>query len=185
LSIVCDLARLKPGFFSVPAVRIIEVVDEIQGGIPPEHQGIHQKLQSWGRWCHKHRHAAHCYSLEGAYRAPRGAEIEWETAIPPPSPQPRPDDLEGLAVELIWRLIPHSLGHRTALKLVYVWGCDTKSCCRQLHIKYHLWPKLIYRARQMALNLLLTNQQPKQILPLTIRESLLPRDRLPGEQCVP
>jgi hypothetical protein len=129
---------------------VIDIPDHVELAIPAEHADIHARLENWGRWCRSRPHQGQAMSLEGRYRAPVGSEVEWETAIKRPTPMPRPNDLDGLAVELIWRLIP--LKYRKALKLVYVYRCDGRFCCHRLHINHKAWNDFIYQARQLAKN---------------------------------
>lgn len=142
---------------------IIEVVPQADDLIPPEHADIHARLVNWGRWCRSRKHVGKVDSLEGRYRAPRGAEFEWETATPPPTPLASPDDLDGLAIELVWRMIPEK--HRKALRLFYVFRADAKFCCQRLHIKRVAWGHFIGHARQMTANLLLTTRKRQSIIP--------------------
>lgn len=149
----------------MPNLRIVEV-DHPELVIPPEHASIHEKLQNWGRWCNSRGlHQQKVYSLEGNYRAPRGAEMEWESATPPPAPMGKPDDLEALELNLIYRLIPQEpFNYRKGLKLVYVERIPVRLCMRWLHIRHNLWVPFLYRARQMAHNLLLTSRKPHPII---------------------
>lgn len=47
---------------------------------------LEDALVNWGQWARDRHHKQHCASLESRYRPPRGVELEWETAAPPPPP---------------------------------------------------------------------------------------------------
>lgn len=134
--------------------------------IPPEHADIHAKLENWGRWCRSRPHLGHVASLEGRYRAPRGAEAEWETATPPPSPLPPPNDPDALAIELIWRFIPKR--QRFALRMVHVFRAEQAESAKRSHVNYKEWPEFIYLARCSVINLL--TRHNKRFITAQIRE---------------
>src|SRR3990167_5401149 len=120
--------------------------------IASEHGEIHERLSNWGRWARSHQHYGHCMSIEHQYRAPRGAEVEWETASPPPPPLPSQDLQDALAVERVMRHLPRK--NRDALRLRYVSGIrDERVLGRRLRVRFHLVAECLYRSRQMVVNL--------------------------------
>jgi hypothetical protein len=147
---------------------------QIERRVRPEHVEIDRRLKNWGRWCRSRPHYAHVFSIEGRYRAPRGAELEWETATPPPSPLGRPDDPDGLALELVIRLMPRK--HRMALKFLYVFEAKVDWCRRRLGLSNPKWERHIDRSRQMVINLLLTPQAERRDNTTQIRDFRVHRE---------
>lgn len=130
--------------------------------IPPEHFSIHERLTNWGRWARIHRHYGHCLSFEHRYRAPRGAEVEWETATPPPAPLLPPDTLDAMEIERRMHRLPRL--RRVILKLRYVENLrDERDLSRRLHVPRHKLADHLYAARQKMHNL--TNGFSENIIP--------------------
>lgn len=91
-------------------------------------------------------------SIEGRYRIPRGAEVEWQTAAPLVS-LPSIDALDAVEVERVMRFVPEL--HRQAMIYRYVWTvADRGWCCRQIGIHYGGWGWFLDVAGQMVANLL-------------------------------
>lgn len=68
---------------------------------------FHARIQNWAR----HYRTTHIKrptpSLEGRYRPPRGAEIEWETEPAKAAPLPPTDPFDAQLIEDAWLCIPN------------------------------------------------------------------------------
>jgi hypothetical protein len=110
--------------------------------IPPEHQEVHGLLENWARWCRSRPH-----------RPPRGCEIEWEMATPPPAPLPPPNKPDAIAVERVMRFVPNRpQKYRDALKERYYFGSDASILMIELRVRRDRLPGLLWKARQMVRN---------------------------------
>lgn len=63
---------------------------------------IESRLENWARHWKTGFHKRATTSLEGNYRPPRGAEIDWETDPVAMAPKPAPDAADAQLVEDAW-----------------------------------------------------------------------------------
>lgn len=63
---------------------------------------IEQRLENWARHWKTGFQKRATTSLEGNYRPPRGAEIDWETDPVAMAPKPAPDVADAILVESAW-----------------------------------------------------------------------------------
>jgi hypothetical protein len=63
---------------------------------------IESRLENWARHWKTAFHKRATTSLEGNYRPPRGAEIDWETDPVAMAPKPAPDAADAVLVENAW-----------------------------------------------------------------------------------
>jgi hypothetical protein len=104
---------------------------------------IEARLHNWARYWRVGFHKRATASLEGLYRPPRGAEIDWETEPAAMAPQPAADAADAILVESAWvRMLNPQ--YKLLLKLHY---CHKRS---QWHIKRKL------RIREPYLDVLLS-----------------------------
>jgi hypothetical protein len=98
---------------------------------------MRERLINWGRWCRERGAKGHCASIENRYRAPRGAEIDWETATPPAA-SIFVDVLDAERIEdlvLAMFLQKHHTHYAVALRLNYARRWDHRAIAKKLHCR--------------------------------------------------
>jgi hypothetical protein len=96
------------------------------------------RLHNWARYWRAGFHKRATASLEGLYRPPRGAEIDWETEPAAMAPQPAADAADAILVESAWvRMLNPQ--YKMLLKLHYCHKRSKWFIVRKLRIKeqYH------------------------------------------------
>lgn len=112
--------------------------------VAPQHKAVDELLEGWGEWA-RQRRSGSCGSIESNYRSPWWQWHEPRTRIERRSSLP-------LAVEKVMREVP--MGHRNALVLHYQRKKPPSAICNALALNYAAFPRFMFDARQMVLNLL-------------------------------
>lgn len=94
---------------------------------------IEQRLINWARYWRVGLHKRVTPSLEGRYRAPRGAEIDWETEPAAMAPLPSPDAADAILVESAWVSLPNP-AYKAFLRFHYCQRRSTWYIKRKLRI---------------------------------------------------
>lgn len=108
--------------------------------VAERHQGIHARLEQWGRWNAERYRASSCYSVESRYReqSPRatGGIL----------------DLSSLAIErAVLRLPPMQ---RETVRMFYVVRRTPHAICKAYAIPFKSFASWMHMARAMVLNIL-------------------------------
>jgi hypothetical protein len=114
-------------------------VDEVA----PQHMVAHGLLIRWGLWCNSRSSGSSLASAEALYSG---------KGMLPPATAPLGADPQVMLVERCVIRMP--MQHGDTLGMLYVRRLSPSSICRAMNLQFERWPKWIFDARCMLVNLM-------------------------------